>query len=387
MTVDRVSSINMSRILQMLYNKGTICRPDIAQELRLDRSTVSKMINSLVDRSVIRLLEKGDSTPKGGRKPVFLELNYDLGHVIGIELQTDFWYMVIVNLKGEILFSLAGEHAFESTIDSVIEVIALQAREASKDMDSPLLGVVVSVPGIVKPLEGIVLLSNPLNIYAPVNVASMMNRYFDVPVLIENDANSCCWAELFRQRRDTPDNFLCVLVEFRRTRIGQEEQQGIGVGLGIVINQHVHYGSSFSAGEFQSVFAYGNHSTQFSISDEEAARVSRDDDVLSRVFGEFSDNAALLVNVFNLSEIVIIGDLLHKKEEFTEMMRAAIQAKWPYDTVVDCTVRFADLGRETVAFGAACMFMQRLFSVPRYNSEGDLYPCGVDLLSHVHPLL
>lgn len=383
MTVDRVSSINMSRILQMLYNKGTICRPDIAQELKLDRSTVSKMINSLVDRSVIHLLDKGDSTPKGGRKPVFLDLNYDLGHVIGIELQTDFWYMVIINLKGDILFSLAGEHSTESTIESVIELVSGHAREASANLSSPLLGVVASAPGIIKPHEGIVMVSNPLNIVSPVNVSAIMKRYFDVPVLLENDANSCCWAELFRRRANVPDDFLCVLVEFRRTRFGQGEHHGLGVGLGIVLNKHVHYGSTSSAGEFQSVFCERPHSTQFSISDEEAERISHDDEVLERTFREFAVNASLIVNVFNLSEIVIVGDISMRKNQFTEIMQEAIQTNWPYDTEASCKVCFTDLGRETVAFGAACMFIQRLFSVPSFNSSSDLYPRGFDLLGQI----
>ena len=387
MTVDHVSSINMSRVLQMLYTHGQICRPDISAALKMDRSTVSKMVSVLADRSLIQLLDKGDSTPRGGRKPVYLELNHHIGYVIGVELQTDYWVAVMVNLRGEVLHAITGELPPESSIQYTVEQIATAIQRYIQSMESLLLGMVVSVPGIVNPSRGEILRSNPLNIDQPINITTILSERFGVPVLVENDAKSCCWAELFRRRNATVDNFLCVLMEFRRTRMAGAQLKGIGVGLGIVIDGRVHYGPNYSAGEFQSVFCKSPHSTQFSISDADAQRISEDREIFERAFRELSVNVSLLINVFNLSEVVVVGDMLGKENTYGAILQQAIQENWPHDTPATCSVTFTGLGHDTVAFGAACMFIQRLFSVPRYDAQRENHMCGIDLLNTVYPVL
>jgi predicted NBD/HSP70 family sugar kinase len=385
MTVDRVSSINMSRILHMIYKRGAVCRPDISKELGLDRSTVSKMISTLGEKNVIKLLDKGDSTLKGGRKPIYLDIDYNIGHVIGIEIQTDFWCGVILNLKGDIVKSYFERINKDLSLIAALEEVVFKLKESSMALISPLLGVVVSLPGIINPEKGIMYRSNPLDIHEPINLRKIIEPYFQVPILIENDANCCCWAELFNRRESIVQNFICVLVEFRRTRFGEIAHHGVGVGLGLVLNHQVHYGSNFSAGEFQSVFCNGPHSTQFSISDEDAQRILTDDSVLVRVFNEFAVNVSLLVNVFSLDELVVVGALGDRKELFDGILKEAIQTNWPYDTNATCKVKFTDLGHETVAYGAACMFIQKLFSIPNYDNSSVYCQSGFDLLNQVHP--
>jgi len=384
MTIDRVSSINVSRVLHMFYTHGPVCRPDISRMLGVDRSTVTKIVSSLVDRSLVQLLDKRDSTPRGGRKAVFLDFNYDIGHVVGIELQTDSWFAVVVSLRGTVLRTFSGELTNAQGIEPAVQQIAQQLQDSIRSLQITLLGIVVSVPGIVTPHKGQIIRSNPLNIDEPVDITATLRPYFGVPVLVENDANSCCWAELFRRRENAPNDFLCVLVEFRRTKLSDFSHHGIGVGLGIVVDKTVRYGPHHSAGEFQSVFCNSPHSTQFSISDEDAERITESDEVLDRTFHEFALNASLLVNVFDLSEVVVVGDLARKKDSYGAMLQHAIKENWPYDSPPQCAVTFTELGRETVAFGAACMFIQRLFTVPSHDSDQKHQPCGIDLLNSIY---
>ena len=385
MTLDRLSSINVSRVLQAIYQRGTCSRPELSVDLNMDRSTVSKIVGSLADRGIVEIGAKGSSTARGGRRPSFISLNRSAGHVIGIELQTDGWYAVGTDLDGDILFALSGPVAEdEQDALDVIEEVAAQLKPISDRQSIPLLGVVVAMPGIIDPYQATIVQSNPLNIHAPTSIVPPLQKHLPVPVVAENDANACCWGEIFQNRNEVSDNFLCVLVELRRTHLGARRNAGIGVGLGIVIEQHVHYGRDFSAGEFQSVFWNRRSTSQFNLTEEETLHITDDVELLSRVFTELSRNLAVMVNTFNLSEIVIVGDLSAHRERFTDILRFEINDNWSYDTRATCAVRFTDLGRETVAFGAASMFVERLFTVPDQR-QTHRYPAGIDLFDIVLP--
>ena len=91
----------------------------------------------------------------------------------------------------------------------------------------------------------------------------------------------------------------------------------------------------------------------------------------------------MVANTINLSEIVVVGDLARHRDEFESVLLDAIQNNWSYDTKASCGVRFTDLGRETVAFGAASMFIERLFYVPTYGSSSRDYVCGIDLWDQI----
>jgi len=74
-----------------------------------------------------------------------------------------------------------------------------------------------------------------------------------------------------------------VLGEFRKGRANRSSYWGIAVGFGFVINGKVHYGTDFSAGEFQSILWAESNQGQFSISDEASRTIRRDPKVLRKV--------------------------------------------------------------------------------------------------------
>lgn len=386
MTIDRVSTINASRVINALYQRGVVSRPELSAALGMDRSTVSKIITTLADRRIITIGAKGSSTSRGGRRPEFLDINHRLGHVVGIELQTDRWFATGIDLRGDTLFALSGlvpealERATDVLGDVAGQVAAVVARQSL-----PCLGAVVAMPGIIDPYAGRIVRSNPLNVFEPLDIEPTIRMALDVPVLVENDANACCWGELFRRRELAEPNFASVLIELRRTRLGERTAGGIGVGIGIVIDRHVHYGAGFSAGEFQSVFHDARGTSQFALDEDEARRIVSDDQILTRVFRELSRNLALLANTMALSEVVLVGDLARYRTTFGAILEEAIQENWSYDTQAQCSVRFTDFGRETVAFGAASMFVERLFGVPEYGRQTRDYLTGLDLLDSVYP--
>ncbi len=362
--------INSARILKALWNYKIMSRVDLARHLGINKSTVSKQVNDLISTNIIQVVSEGDSSPIGGRKPFYISLNPDFGAVLGVELQTDFYTVVIVNLQGEIIFQNKEDMAVgNKTVAQLFMEIYTSLLPKIKDLKLKIIGAAIGVAGLVNPYKGYVYQSNPLNITDTQDVYSELDSLLDFPVLIENDANCGAWGELaYSKETMVAKDFIYILGETRINKIANGNFKGVAIGIGIVIDNKVHYGEDFSAGEFQSVFRTGEYSNQFAISDEEAERYEESEELFDRIANELSKNIALIVNILNLKE-VILGGRIEYHPEMIRVMEKEINRNWSYDKPVKVRIRFSDLKELTVAHGAAAMFLEQFFSLPDVSAS------------------
>jgi predicted NBD/HSP70 family sugar kinase len=361
---NKLNEINTSRVLQKLWFSKGISRVEIARELGLGKSTVTNIVSALVRRNLVKRVTGGKSGPSGGRRPSHLMINDGYGYILGLEIQTERFTAVAVDVQGEVIFSRSEEIAVNRDIVSTFFDVLRALAPRMKSMELPLIGIGVGVAGIIDPHRGIILKSNPLDLHQPLDFYRGIASRQKVPTLIENDAKCCCWGELAFKKTERHSNFMFVLGEFRKGRARRSSYWGIAVGFGFVINGKVHYGEEFSAGEFQSILWEESNQGQFSVSDEASRAVRRDRKVLQKILKELCGHIAFLVNSLNLSCVVIGGEIGAYREELTTTLRQEIRRNWSYDNEVECAIEFATLGDRAVAYGAAGMFLERFFSIP-----------------------
>ncbi|HVO38261.1 MAG TPA: ROK family transcriptional regulator [Spirochaetia bacterium] len=358
------SPLNLYRVLRSVWTSPGVSRSEISQALRLDKSTVSKIVSELIQREIIEESAEGDASEKGGRKPVFLTVRKDFGCVVGIEIQTEKYTAVAVDLDGAVQYSRSepivadGKQLPSVFLDIMSEVsLDLEARGLVP------LGIGVGVSGIVDSAHGIIQQSLPLGISSPVDFYSSGARLLGKPLSIDNDANCCCWAELVRNRRARPREFLFLLGEFRKERVEDVNGGGVSVGMGLVIGGRVHLGASCSAGEFRSVFRTAETKSQFSLPDETMRLAARDEGAFREVAREIGRNVALLVNTLDLSHVFIGGSIERYRSILIPVIEEEVRRNWPYGDKA-LTIELSELGEQIVAYGAASMFLERLFSLP-----------------------
>ncbi len=361
---NNINEINTSLVLQKLWFSTGISRVGLSRELGMGKSTVTKIVRSLIRKNLVHAVRGGRSGPSGGRTPTHLMINAKYGHVLGLEIQTDFYKAVAVNLLGEVIFSDSEPIPLGKNIVSTFSRIMGSLKKKTRSISLPLIGVGVGMAGIIDPIRGAIEQSNPLNITERVRFYDEVKGLLGVPVLIENDANCCCWGELAFRKTARHGNFVFVLGELRKGRTVGTEYWGIAVGLGFVLNGKVHCGEGFSAGEFQSILWKESNHGQFSISDNDSRRIATDPAVLSKVIDELSAHIAFLVNTLNLTSVVIGGEIAKYRGKLVASLDSAIQQNWSYQNKVDCSIEFATLGDLAVAYGAAGMFLERFFSIP-----------------------
>ena len=247
----------------------------------------------------------------------------------------------------------------------------------------PLVGIGVALPGFVDPDRGILYASRPLELYEAVEFVGEARQRIElsIPILVDNDANCGCWGELAFKHSDRPSNFIFVLGELRKHTVEMDDYRIMALGLGLVLNGQVHHGQGFSAGEFRSINYNPGTVNQFAVSDDEARRFLQDPAVDSIIVDQLARHIAFLVNVLNLSKVVIGGPMEALADELTASIHNHIDMNWAYPDPVHCQIAVSRLGEQAAAFGAAGMFMEHLIEVPRMDSvPGARATRGIELL-------
>lgn len=369
--IRRTKEINLFRTMRSIWLNRTTSRIEIAKSLRLDKSTVTNIVNEMIAIDLVHEVAIGESGPQGGRKPVYLTINKNFGCVLGFEIQPESYTSVVVNMSGEILFTDGGPMltAGDNLVENFLRLYE-ETRSRLSRTTPPIIGVGVGVSGIVDQRRGKIVRSIPLGTTSEFEFVRLVAEKVNVPVFLENDANCCAWGELAFHRTERLRNFLFALVEFRKGRTPQDLYKGIALGLGIVIDGRVYYGQDFSSGEFRSVFWDAKNAGQFSLSDREMLRVEMDAEVRSRFILELSKHLALIVNTLDFNQVFLGGDIEKYEDEIKPVLEEEIRKNWSYESPLNCEINFSSLGPRSVAYGAAGMFLGQIFT-HNYPAESD----------------
>ncbi|POR02038.1 hypothetical protein AU468_07230 [Alkalispirochaeta sphaeroplastigenens] len=379
-----VSKVNITRVLRTIYLTQGLSRVEIARILDINKSTVSKIVSFLEELGIVETAAVGEAGPTGGRRPLHLRIRPDWGCVMGLEIQTEAFTVVGVNLQGEVFFSHTEPLDLRtiSLVDAFIAIVD-RFRPSLENTGMPVLGIGVGLPGFVDPLRGVLCASMPFEHYEEINFVREARERLGirVPVLVDNDANCGCWGELAFRHSSRPSNFIFVLGEHRKHTIAMDNHRIMALGVGLVLNGQVHHGETFSAGEFRSILYKRQQVNQFSITDEQAKLFLQDPRVDELIVDELARHISFLVNMLNLRKVVIGGPVEVLAEQIEEAVRKYTRINWAYPRQVEFEMEVSRLGERAVAYGAAGMYLERLIRIPSVETDREATaPCGIDLL-------
>jgi predicted NBD/HSP70 family sugar kinase len=379
---NRLHSINTSRILRTIWLNPGVSRIKVAEMLDLDRSTVTKIMQVILDRGLVVTAGKNTEQSGVGRRQISLRINGDIGVVLGLEVQDSRYVAVVTTISGKVLHTFSGPFAAnrDNLARHILDLIA-RARVFIRGEKLFLLGVGVGLPGILDPYTGVIIRSNSLRIHEPLDLRAELSREIEERVFIENDANCCCWGELAFKPENRTRNFLAVLGEFRELTQGSNAYHGLAVGLGLAVRERVLHGDHFTAGEFRSVLAT-KETGQFKVPWKDLKSLPENTAMLRDVYGELAGNLAFLVNCVDFTKIVFTGDLAARPENLKDLMANAIEDNWTYNLDRNFIIEFSEYGDQAVSIGAAGLFVEKLFSVPDMADRFDEL-VGYDLYERI----
>ena len=92
---------NERLVLRTVYEDGPLSRADVARATGLTRTTVSDLVEGLLDDGLVAEAGTGPST--GGKAPILLRVPADARQLIGIDVDRDRLSGVVIDLRGEVV--------------------------------------------------------------------------------------------------------------------------------------------------------------------------------------------------------------------------------------------------------------------------------------------
>ncbi len=227
---------NLSLVLRLIHSQSPISRAQIAAITGLNKSTVSSLVDELLERILIH--ETGMNSTGAGRPATLIEINPRAGCIIGVELGVDFVSVAVTDFLGNILWRRKEDADPSEDQDKMINQTLRIVKEAmanGKKRNLRFLGLGLSTPGTVDLNEGVLIFAPNLH-WRNVPFGKIFSEQTKLKVFVENDANAAAIAEhLFGTARHCQD-FIFVFA-------------GVGIGGGLFLNGKLYRGRNGYAGE------------------------------------------------------------------------------------------------------------------------------------------
>src|ERR1700752_4790220 len=190
-TSETARQINRRIALNFLRHHQPMSRADLARRSGLQRSTVSAIVDQLIDEGWVT--EGAIGRLPRGRRPRFLHLNVERAGIIGVDLRPETTTVGLANVDARFVSQIS----WPTPRDAAGFARAV-ARSVSKFRAShPRMlceGVGVSLPGRIDQ-DGRLVFAPNLG-WGEVDLRQMMESATALPVNLENAANACALGEL-----------------------------------------------------------------------------------------------------------------------------------------------------------------------------------------------
>lgn len=224
--------INRDLVLELIRARQPISRADLSRVSGLQRSTVSLIIEELLDEGWIR--EGAMARLPRGRRPTLLNLNDDLA-VLVCDLRPTQAVVAVVDLNGRFL-SRESLPVLSDPAKAVAQIAERMKWLQQKHVQKSFEGVGVSLPGRVDPSSQTLIFAPNLK-WPRFDIKTALERGTGLKVELENAANACLLSELWFGHMDGVRNAVLVAVSE-------------GIGAAVLANGQLVSGNGGLAGEF-----------------------------------------------------------------------------------------------------------------------------------------
>ncbi|WP_165807532.1 ROK family transcriptional regulator [Rhizobium rhizogenes] len=381
--------LNELRILTILRTQGPASRADIARRLGVTPATITRLINSLIDRDLAeetktRAKDK-DVLREPGRPGGSVSLNPNGAFFLGVEIGVGIIRFAVIDLMSNVIDSSEKLVSRELSPSDAVTAISDHLNALDPHIRSKIMSVGVTVPGIVTS-EGYVI-NLPILGWKAIDLLGELSRAINVPCFVENNANAAAFGAVYTQP-SLPS--ICTIFL----------KLGTGCGGAGIVNGRPLRGANGTAGEFGHIrlsdqgalcscgqrgcleswvnlgaLARNYHGrddlteSQFAalpteVVTEADAGNTKASEALSQFTHWMSLGIVSLINIFNPSTVILGGSmrpvLAHTIQDIRERVQRDIIPGIPIPDV-----RLSELGKFECAIGAATIAHHHAFDISR----------------------
>jgi predicted NBD/HSP70 family sugar kinase len=386
-------------LLDVVRRNGPIAKTDIARITRHNIVTVSNYVEHYIKKKLV--LEKGLDVSSGGRRPELIELNGEWGYVVGVDIAHRDLTCVVTTLGPKILRKETAPRPkghMEGVLTEAVKLVQKTINGSGISMDK-IKGIGVGIQGVIDKNAGTVRdtdITRGITIGSYASAKGILEKEFGVQVLMGNDASLAALAEKRLSLRIDDENVIYMLGD---------------VGAGVIVQNELFWGSTWSAGELQlnlhnasdlNLPEWVNTSNFFRsrgeymglledgrklIEDKTVKTILKDKTggdpsklTLEHIFSSAFENdeptleladrvltllalkISYMANFLN-PDVIVIGGGFEKGGDFVlNRVRAIVKKLAMEETASSVKIILSRLGDDVVALGAVSLMTQQLFS-------------------------
>ena len=365
--------LNEREILEAIQTAGPLSRAEVARHTRISGPTVTRTVAALLRA---RLLEEGDfRQPALGRPGKMLRLASKTASVLGLVVGARRCELASAGLDGRIAVEESVSFDTPPRYAALVRAIARQARRLIGRQNTQIMGLGVSMPGLLNRREKRTVFSPNLHQTDGRRLGEDLQEALQIQTAILQESHALCLAEQFYgTARGVADFAMLDISE--------------GLGVGVVVGGRILEGHSGLGGELGHVTVdidgkrcgCGNHGCLETVATDTAlaAAVSerlgwplsieevvpllqrgevRADEELSRILEYLAVALAAVVNLFNPSKLFVYGRLLDAKPDLFGELLARTRRRALAPSMADCEIIRA---RGNKRLGAVAAIIHRL---------------------------
>ena len=368
--------LTAGEILQLIRQGMCRTRKDLIEFTGLSRSTVTDRVDRLIEAGYIH--ESGIGASGGGRPPSVLDLDTGRHVLLVADLGAGHAGVALTDLTGT---PLAEEHT-EMRIQSGPEAVLTWVRKAFHRLldqtgydPAQVIGVGLDLPGSVDRDSGRVIRSFLMPGWDDHPITEALREDFDVPIMVDNDANVMALGEWWTSHRPSP-SLLLVKVS-------------TGIGAGIVIDGRIYRGVGQAAGSIGHVRLRETDDRVCTCGSRGCVASLAGGQALARELGQESSRdvvrlvqagdptaialtqeagrtlgvvLSMAVSLLNPGVVVLAGDMADTREHYLTGIRESLyRHSLPYVTS-DLRIVAGTLGDRAGVVGTAIMVMEHVLS-------------------------
>lgn len=231
---DRIINKKAKDVYEILRKYGVVSKLQLLELSTFTVSTLTRILEELVQDGWIEEVGFGDST--GGRRPILYQAAADRGYAFGFDISRTHTKLVLCDLHYNRLATMTWPMTPSSTPETVMNQLVhginhmVHRHQLSHEN---ILGVGIGAVGPVDRHRGMIL--NPLYFPAEgwknISIVEQLEQRLDLPVLLDNGANTAILAEYWCDQTVRKDHMLYVHV-------------GTGLRSSVLSEGQVIYGSA-----------------------------------------------------------------------------------------------------------------------------------------------
>ena len=233
-----VRQINLSLIMNILRTDAPISRASLSQRTKLNKTTVSDLINELNEHGFVR--ELGMHSSGTGRPATLLTLNPAAGYIVSCEIAVGYLEVLATDFGPNVIWQVREVTPADENQQTILEhMLALlhQAVEKGKPASGKLLGIAMGVPGMVDYATGTLLFAPNLKWRNVPLLALLEQENFGAPIFVDNEANMAALGEHYFGVAQSYNEILYL-------------SGNVGLGGGLLRDGHLWRGANGVAAEF-----------------------------------------------------------------------------------------------------------------------------------------